>query len=558
MKSNFNARKLIRVCGMLCSIAAPALADGPQTIRETYTASNGDVFLATKVVGDGIEEISYERHGQVFTHEQMLAHVLAHPAPVVDPAILAAARTNPNQFFQMSVLLRERPSYAISKEVWAKYQPVFDDIVRETAEIRRSILPRESMDMDQERAFLQGDVAARPRLTLAQQARVRELGMLHEQVSSQARAEIRDRLIKASEPGQNHLAQRITALGGVVEAQILSANGVEAKLPGSAIVALAADPLVGRMYPKPIGEPELNLQKTSLGLTTGFWANGIDGGIWDAGLIDTGVQQDHPAFAGKTFQEAPGVGTTDSDGHGTAVCGILVSADATNTGMAFGSTLINVGSFGDVQADADWMVVSAPSDSDAEIINLSGGFPTSPATDVDYNDMEKFFDGLTQDQFCLMSKSAGNQGNGTTTITHPAGAYNCIAVANMNDQNTTTRTDDVITSSSSRGPTLSGRFKPDLSAPGHNTTTCSNVWNNPATNPDFTTTFGGTSSASPHAAGGALLLVDLRNSDNPYSNKAVLINTADTWTHGSDATSGDTSDDGAASGSQWNKVYGWG
>ena len=65
------------------------------------------------------------------------------------------------------------------------------------------------------------------------------------------------------------------------------------------------------------------------------------------------------------------------------------------------------------------------------------------------------------------AKSAGNNGFGTNTMTVPANNYNGLTVANMNDMNSTSRSDDVITDSSSRGPTVLNRKKPDLSAPGN-------------------------------------------------------------------------------------------
>jgi hypothetical protein len=301
----------------------------------------------------------------------------------------------------------------------------------------------------------------------------------------------------------------------------------------------------------PAGKPELDNQRASLGLTTGFWADSVDGGIWDAGVLDTGVQQDHPAFAPLGF--ISNFGTTDSNGHGTAVTGIIASNDATFRGMAFGLDHIIVGDGNNAMSHADWMVSSAADDPEA--INLSFGF--GQANDVDYSTFDQFFDGLIDDNWVLVGKSAGNNGDGTTMITHPASAFNLLAVANMDDKNTVTRSDDRIRSTSSRGPTLAGRKKPDIAAPGHNTMTTNNDWSGGflGSNPDFID-FTGTSAAAPHVTGAVVLLTDLRSSDNPMASKAVLINTADAWSD--NGTSGDTTDDGPVTGSLWNKTYGWG
>ena len=81
--------------------------------------------------------------------------------------------------------------------------------------------------------------------------------------------------------------------------------------------------------------------------------------------------------------------------------------------------------------------------------------------------------------------------------------------------------------------------------------TCNNAWS--GANPDFVN-LGGTSAAAPTSAG-AWCWTDLRSNDDPIIHKAVLINTADTWTDNGTST---TADDGSVTGSQWNKVYGWG
>ena len=53
--------------------------------------------------------------------------------------------------------------------------------------------------------------------------------------------------------------------------------------------------------------------------------------------------------------------------------------------------------------------------------------------------------------------------SGMNTMTVPANNYNALTVANMDDKNTVTRSDDIITGSSSRGPTEDGHKKPGIS-----------------------------------------------------------------------------------------------
>ena len=83
---------------------------------------------------------------------------------------------------------------------------------------------------------------------------------------------------------------------------------------------------------------------------------------------------------------------------------------------------------------------------------------------------------------------------GAPTITHPAPAFNLMACANQDDKNTPTRADDWISGSSSRGPTVGGRKKPDIGAPGTNILSCNKNW----TPTSLWSGCTGTSCAAPH------------------------------------------------------------
>ena len=66
---------------------------------------------------------------------------------------------------------------------------------------------------------------------------------------------------------------------------------------------------------------------------------------------------------------------------------------------------------------------------------------------------------------------------------------------------------------------------------------------------------GGTSAAAPHVAGAILLLRDAGIS-SPKAQKAILINTAQTWSDNDTLT--DYTDDGPVGGDRWDATYGWG
>jgi hypothetical protein len=93
----------------------------------------------------------------------------------------------------------------------------------------------------------------------------------------------------------------------------------------------------------------------------------------------------------------------------------------------------------------------------------------------------------------------------------------------MDDKNTLTRTDDTIAPYSSRGPTVGGRSKPDLAAPGTNIISAAHNWEGSV--PDYVA-FSGTSMAAPHIAGAAALMRQM-GIHSALAQKAILINSAD-------------------------------
>lgn len=116
---------------------------------------------------------------------------------------------------------------------------------------------------------------------------------------------------------------------------------------------------------------------------------------------------------------------------------------------------------------------------------------------------------------------------------------NGISVANFNDASNTTPSAWSISSSSSHGPTIDGRKKPDIAAPGSSIQSC-------AVGGGFTFK-SGTSMAAPHIAGAAALMWQYLSINNASVGtqwfaliaKGILLHTAyDLGTTGYDYTSG--------------------
>jgi serine protease AprX len=537
------------LCGLL---AAPPSALFAQVRGETaildegeLEATNGETFAYRKSRVGSQDVMTYYRDGVQYSEKAFRERLARNPRPTVDESLLKLAADAPDTLVEVIVWLQNRPGAPLAREVREARQAEMDALSERARGIHKAVRSDKPLSDEEEQKR-----QAETNISDAQRAELLSIGKELERLGQEIRDEVNRAAQQAIAEDRRHIGGRVAELGGKITGEILSQNAYQALVPAGQIALLAEDALVARVIAVPPAEPELDNQVSSLGLTSGFWADAVDGGIWDAGVLDTGVRQNHPAFSPLNF--ISNFGTGDANGHGTAVAGIIASNDATFRGMAFGLDSLIVGDATNAMTHADWMVSTAADDPEA--INLSFGF--GRANDVDYSSFDQFWDGLIDDNWVMVGKSAGNGGDGTTTITHPASAFNLLAVANMNDMNTTTRTDDVITSSSSRGPTLSGRKKPDIAAPGHNTMTTNNDWDGFfGLNPDFID-FTGTSAAAPHVTGAVVLLTDLRSSDNPAASKAVLLNTADAWSD--NGTSGNTADDGQVTGSLWNKTYGWG
>ncbi|HML73902.1 MAG TPA: S8 family serine peptidase [Anaerohalosphaeraceae bacterium] len=284
--------------------------------------------------------------------------------------------------------------------------------------------------------------------------------------------------------------------------------------------------------------------------TSGFWNAGYDGGAYDVAIIDSGVRETHTYLK---YRNPPLNNPRDiykktagySDSHGTRTAGVVASTHSTYKGVAFGLDKLfdaRSGSMGTSMASIDWVLNHSSGDA-PEAINHSFSYYDY---DDEFGDYERFLDAVVYSMGTMVTKSAGN--SGLVELGYPQSA-NVISVANLIINDTCTASDDVIRSSSSRGPTDSGRRKPDITAPGYDT------WSTDIASNTAFANHGGTSAAAPHVAGAVLLLQDAGVA-TPIAQKAILINTATTW---SDNDTLDTyGDDGPVGGDRWDNSYGWG
>ena len=216
------------------------------------------------------------------------------------------------------------------------------------------------------------------------------------------------------------------------------------------------------------------------------WAGGFDASTVGVAVIDSGINSKHPDLStGMLFQSGAtsrvvyeqsfvsgDSSTADSFGHGTHVAGLIAGNGASSTGAIFTSTIRGIGSnirlinlrvLDANGGGSDSAVIAAiqqaialKSKYNIRVINLSLGRPVmeSYKTDLLCQAAESAYKAGI-----VVVVAAGNEGrnnsfgtNGYGLITSPGNDPYVITVGAMRTMGTVSRTDDLITSYSSKGP----------------------------------------------------------------------------------------------------------
>ena len=216
----------------------------------------------------------------------------------------------------------------------------------------------------------------------------------------------------------------------------------------------------------------------------------------------------------------------DDHGHGTHVAGIASGTgrgDQRCTGVAPGSAVVMAkaldntgkGRMSVVDAALEWIITEKDKLS-IDVLNLSFG-TRGPA---DGSDSTCQLINYAQKSGIVVVAAAGNLGPGKQTIASPGAAEKAITVGGMADRG---EGGDFLAYFSSRGPTLDGRLKPDLTAP------CWRIMAPQFKTKNQYTVYSGTSMAVPFVAGIAALLLDFKPALTPDQLKDTLLKGAEDW-----------------------------
>ena len=321
-------------------------------------------------------------------------------------------------------------------------------------------------------------------------------------------------------------------------------------------------PNVANISPRPVLKPLLDVSAPAVKARESdeyspetAWELGFTGKGINIAILDSGVDDSHPAFPNKFvggaefsgFIITPRDGNTnpdDTNGHGTSVAGIALGDEVQNDifmGIAPDARLVDVKVTNGISSnlvralewcidnkDRDWNNNGLDEYDGIDIVSISLG------SDEDADGTSPICQLLNQvvDAGIVVVTASGNNGPDNQGLGEVAAADKVITVGNLDIYETVDRSDDEVHPSSSTGPRRSDgdddpydELKPDLVAPGTG-----------ITSPRFSIigqrgngydTDVGSSYACPHVSGICALMLEANPDLRPKEIKEILHKTAE-------------------------------
>ncbi len=323
-------------------------------------------------------------------------------------------------------------------------------------------------------------------------------------------------------------AADIGFVNAIEKKKFMLGNFYSLKVPKSEITNLEKSSSVKRVWLEKEYKILLDVSAPLIG-SGAAWNIGYNGSGIKVCVLDTGVNKTHPSLISRVINESDftGEGTTDENGHGTHVAGIVGSTDSTYKGVAPAASILSAkvcnkaGKCKEswIMNGIDWCISQGV---DILTLSISGAETPNDGSDA----LSQYMD-MAVDKGKVVTIAAGNSGPSSGTTECPGCAHKVISIGSVYKQyyssvSWSSCTDvapqqNQISCFSSRGPTDDNRIKPDVTAPGAVITSASlsGGW----------TSKGGTSMAAPMVAGLSALIMQARNI-TPEEAKALLMNTA--------------------------------
>lgn len=289
-------------------------------------------------------------------------------------------------------------------------------------------------------------------------------------------------------------ADDILQLGGAIVNDIPIVNGLVAVLDLDGILQLSNKPNVVYISKDRTVTPFLNNAAAAVNAPAA-WKSGYTGAGIGVALIDSGVNN-HPdlqtgilPLSRVVYNQSFVSGNSsagDQYGHGTHIAGLIAGDGLSSSGPVYSKTFMGIAPSADVvnlrvldqngsATDSEVIAainqaISLKSKYNIRVMNLSLGRAVFESYKLDplCQAVEKAWkSGI------VVVVAAGNNGryqptDGYSTVTAPGNDPYVITVGAMKPMGTPTRTDDLIASYSSKGPTVIDHVvKPDIVAPGN-------------------------------------------------------------------------------------------